>query len=279
MRNGRYITEYHCHSNVSPDGHNTMTEMALAAAEAGVDELCFTDHIETLPWLRWNEPPLQQGSYDWTAMQRQFDEAREALGDRIRLHMGAELGEGSYFPAVADSFFAAAPRRPDFVIGSIHAIRMGDGKFVDPCFIENGDEDYWYDVTAHYVDELQHLLDWGNFHVIGHLTLPERYAKERFGLTLSFDRYEETLRAVLRRTVETGHGIELNTNRAHGFLPGEKWLRIYRELGGEIITLGSDAHVPQHLGSAMEQGQELLAHCGFRYFTTFADGKPAFHKL
>lgn len=279
MRNGRYITEYHCHSTISPDGHNTMAEMALAAADAGVDELCFTDHIETLPWVRWNEPPLPKGSYDWSAMQRQFAEAQRAAGGRIRLHMGVEMGEGSYHPDVADSFLAAAPQAPDFVIGSIHAIRMGDGWFVDPCFIESCDEDYWYEVTSCYVDELAHLLDWGNFHVVGHLTLPERYAKERLGLTLRFDRYEEQLRAILRRVVETGHGIELNTNRGHEPLPGERWLRMYRELGGEIITLGSDAHTPQHLGCAMERGQELLSHCGFRYFTTFAQGKPEFHKL
>ena len=57
MRNGNYITDYHLHSTISPDGNNSMTEMAEAAVRLGVDELCFTDHVEPLHWLRWNDPP------------------------------------------------------------------------------------------------------------------------------------------------------------------------------------------------------------------------------
>lgn len=277
MRNGRYITEYHCHSTISPDGHNTMTEMALAAAEAGVDELCFTDHVEPLPWVRWNEAPLALGSYDWGAMQREFDAAQRAAGGRIRLHMGAELGESTLASATMDSFLDAAPPL-DFTIGSVHAFRKADGMVDDLCWL-GGDEGEWYDACGHYLDELARLVEWGRFHVVGHLTLPRRYAKEMHGIELDLSRYEEQFRAVLRRVVETGHGIELNTNRGHEPLPGETWLRIYRELGDEIVTLGSDAHRPQHLGCAMERGQELLAQCGFRYFATFAQGKPEFHKL
>ena len=87
MRNGHFITDYHCHSTVSPDGHNTMREMAEAAVRLGVDDLCFTDHIEPLPWDRWNEPPKEKHSYDWAPMLAQFREAQEAVGGRIKLHM------------------------------------------------------------------------------------------------------------------------------------------------------------------------------------------------
>ena len=109
MRNGHFITDYHCHSTVSPDGHNTMREMAEAAVRLGVDDLCFTDHIEPLPWDRWNEPPREKHSYDWAPMLAQFREAQEAVGDRIKLHMGTELGECSFAPDVADSFLDDAP--------------------------------------------------------------------------------------------------------------------------------------------------------------------------
>lgn len=116
MRNGHFITDYHCHSTVSPDGHNTMREMAEAAVRLGVDDLCFTDHIEPLPWDRWNEPPKEKHSYDWAPMLAQFREAQEAVGGRIKLHMGVELGECSFAPDVADSFLDDAPPL-DFTIG------------------------------------------------------------------------------------------------------------------------------------------------------------------
>ena len=231
MRNGKYITDYHLHSTISPDGNNSMTEMAEAAVRLGVDELCFTDHVEPLHWLRWNDPPREKGSYDWPAMVRQFEDARAALGDRIRLRMGAELGAR------------------------------------------------WDWIAGRYLDELEKMVSWGRFTVLGHLTLPERYAWERHQVPLNFDRYEERLRAILKAAIDRGLGIELNSNRGNAPLPGEKWLKIYRELGGEVITLGSDAHRPAHIACAMEERQELLKACGFNAFCTFDAGKPVFHRL
>ena len=278
MRNGHFITDYHCHSTVSPDGHNSMREMALAAAEAGVDDLCFTDHVEPLPWVKWNEPPLAEHSYDWQEMLRQFAEAQEAVGERIALHMGAELGECTMAPHVIDSFLDDAPPL-DFTIGSVHTFRAADGSIMDLCWIKSSDEARWYDASERYFDEMERLLDWGRFQVIGHLTLPQRYSKERQGVTLDYDRYEERIRHIMKRAIEKGIGIECNTNRGHQPLPDEKWLRIYHELGGELITLGSDAHTPEYISCKMEERQELLKACGLRYFATFDRKKPIFHKI
>ena len=62
-------------------------------------------------------------------------------------------------------------------------------------------------------------------------------------------------------------------------MPGADILRLYRRLGGEIITLGSDAHRPEDVAASSASGQELLRECGFRYFTTFTGGKPEFKEL
>ena len=255
-----------------------MTEMAEAAVRLGVDELCFTDHVEPLHWLRWNDPPREKGSYDWPAMVRQFEDAKAALGDRIRLRMGAELGECVAAFDVADSFLDTAPQL-DFTIGSVHVYRLESGVWDDFCWVESDDPARWDWIAGRYLDELEKMVSWGRFTVLGHLTLPERYAWERHRVALNFDRYEERLRSILKAAVDRGLGIELNSNRGNAPLPGEKWLKIYRELGGEIITLGSDAHRPQHIACAMEERQELLKACGFAAFCTFDAGKPVFHKL
>lgn len=278
MRDGHFITDYHCHSTVSPDGHNTMREMALAAVDAGVDDLCFTDHVEPLPWVKWNEPALPKGSYDWDKMLRQFAEAREAVAGRMTLRMGAELGECTFALDVMDSFLDAAPPL-DFTIGSVHTFRMADGSINDLCWIRSGEESVWLDTCERYFTEMERLLDWGRFEVLGHLTLPQRYAWERHGLALELDGFEERIRCILRRAIERGIGIECNTNRGNRPLPDAKWLRIYHELGGELITLGSDAHSPAHISCAMVERQELLKECGLRYFATYEQKKPVFHKI
>ena len=278
MRNGRYISDYHCHSRISPDAKVPMIDMARAAVEAGIDELCFTDHVEPLVFFRWNDAPRPIGSYDWDAMVREFRAAQEAYGERIKLRMGAELGEAPFALEVMESFLKSAPPL-DFTIGSAHVFRREDGTVAELYWNTEPDEAMWYSEFDGYVAELERLVDWGKFTVLGHLTLPLRYAKEMAGLELSFDRYEEQLREILRRAIEKGIGIELNTNRGHDPLPGAKWLKLYRELGGEIVTMGSDAHTPDYLGCAMEENQDLLRACGFRYFTTYEQGKPTFHQL
>lgn len=277
MRNGHYITDYHCHSAVSPDGHNTMAEMARAAIEKGVDELCFTDHVEPVPWLRWNDGPLPLHSYDWSVMAQDFAAAQELCGDRIKLRMGAELGEAVLAPKVEASYLDDAPPL-DFTIGSVHVF-WRDGVIDDLCWIQNRDEAVWRRAVESYLDELSALVKWGRFSVIGHLTLPLRYAKENCGLALDISRYDEQFREILRCALDKGIGIELNTNRGGEPLPNERWLKMYRALGGEVITMGSDAHTPDYISCAMEERQELLKHCGFKYFSTFAEGKPIFHKL
>ena len=79
--------------------------------------------------------------------------------------------------------------------------------------------------------------------------------------------------------IRQGRGIEVNTNRGHQPLPGEKWLRMYRDLGGEIVTLGSDAHATRQVGCAIREGQALLRRCGFSRFCTFQRMEPVWHTL
>ena len=278
MRNGHFITDYHCHSTVSPDGHNTMREMAEAAVRLGVDDLCFTDHIEPLPWDRWNEPPKEKHSYDWAPMLAQFREAQEAVGGRIKLHMGAELGECSFAPDVADSFLDDAPPL-DFIIGSVHMTRDENGWF--DLFYIDGDRDdaYYHAVIDAYLEEELKLARWGQFSVLGHLTLPVRCINEMRHKAISFQPHMAQIEEILRTIISKGIGIECNTNRGNTPLPDADILKLYRSLGGEIITLGSDAHVTDHLGCAIPARQELLRSCGFRYFTTFDRMKPTFQAL
>ena len=123
------------------------------------------------------------------------------------------------------------------------------------------------------------LARWGQFQVLGHLTLPLRYINEHHGEHMTFRRHMDRVEEVLRTVIPKGVGIECNTNRGNEPLPGEEILRLYRSLGGEIITLGSDAHRPEDVGCFIRQRQELLRTCGFRYFTTFERGRPLFQAL
>ena len=268
-----YLADYHTHTRFSPDGSATMTEMAQAALDAGMDEICFTDHVEPLVWgsTALREP------YDWTLLTEDFCTAREALGDRIRLRLGMELGDAQWAPEHVGKLLAGAPEF-DFIIGSIHLLSpryQGADLYV---FVPQ-DEAEAQAALEDYLEEALALAKLGGFNVLGHLTLPLRYFNEMRGFHASFDPYEGQIREILKTLIENGRGIELNCNRGNMPLPDEKWLKLYRELGGEVITLGTDAHTTGHVGRSVRERQALLKSCGFTRFCTFEKQKPIWHTL
>lgn len=115
--------------------------------------------------------------------------------------------------------------------------------------------------------------------MLGHLTLPLRYMNENLGEQMTFDGHYDQCREIFRALIESGCGIECNTNRGNVPLPDAPLLKLYREMGGEIITIGSDAHSAEYVGCRVRETQALLRTCGFRYFCTFEGGKPTFRKL
>ena len=150
---------------------------------------------------------------------------------------------------------------------------------MDLYFFHPQDEEEALLGIADYLKLVKRTAEWGQFDVLGHLTLPLRYLNENQGFHLSFDGFEAEVEAILCTVIQNGCGIELNTNRGNAPLPDEKWLRMYRDLGGEIITLGTDAHTPEFAGCAVRERQALLRRCGFTRFCTFEKRRPIWHDL
>lgn len=268
-----YLADYHVHSTVSPDGSASMTEMAEAAIAAGFQEIAFTDHLGL---GAWGGGALRQ-DYDWSPMIREFSEAQASCAQRITLRLGVELGEVPRSPELAERLLAKAPPL-DFIIASIHGL-WGRFQWKDLMLLRERDEAECREEIATYLEVVLATARWGKFSVLGHLTLPLRYMNESRGFHMSFDGFESEVAEIFRVLIENGCGIEVNSNRGREPLPGAKWLRLYRGLGGEIITLGSDAHSTEKVGCAIRKRQELLRECGFTRFCTFDRLQPVWHTL
>ena len=269
-----YPVDYHMHTICSPDGKMTISQAAERAIQCGLREVCFTDHVDCFRW----EDMAPRWSFDWLLLQKQYEEAQEKFGDRIRIKLGAELGDPAVSYERTAAIMGAAPPL-DYILGSIH---MASQRFdyLDLYFMKPHDIPYYRGIIEDYLDNMEELCRWGQFHILAHCNLPLRYIKNNAGVTMTFDDYMDRVEGIFRTIIAKGIGIELNTNKeAPEMLPGEKLLKFYRELGGEIITLGSDAHKVEHIGRRTEDGMELLRQCGFRYLTTFTAGKPEFRPL
>ena len=216
-----YAADYHVHSTCSPDGKMTMSQAAEAALRAGLDEICITDHVDTIYWGS-NEP---RDSFDWDASMTQYLEAVDKFGDKLSIKLGAELGEANLSFDRAEILLNSA-KKLDFSIGSVHTCSE---KFhcLDLYFLEAGKSpDYYAAVIEDYLDSVLAIARWGRFSVLGHLTLPLRYLKEHLNMDLTFDPWRDRIREIFSTVIPKGVGIECNTNRGNRPLPDADLLRV-----------------------------------------------------
>ena len=271
------LTDFHIHSNCSSDGFDTMLDMARASGERGVAVVCFTDHCD-LDHYTTGKPDPNCFDY-WPGALEQYREAREAGLTLPEVRIGIELGEACHDAGRAAEI-AGTPEL-DFVLGSLHSIR-GECDFY--CLPYESRE-HCVDLMHRYLAELTETAALPFVDVIAHIGYTRRYMmKAGFDVRADMASFGDELDLLLRTAVENGTGIEVNTSGLRNALigetiPGFDVVRRYRELGGEIITLGSDAHMVSDAGGGLREGLELIRNAGFRYITGFKNRKPEFIRI
>jgi histidinol-phosphatase (PHP family) len=256
--------DYHMHSEFSADSRSPMAAQCERAIELGLREICLTEHADFVPLDE------TAGFYRPDDYFAELARCREAYGDRLTIRAGVEIGEWHQYDAEASALANSYPY--DFIIGSLHWVR---GELVlDPSYFADKSET---DAYLAYFEELLAMVRHGGFDVIGHLDVPKRAGFAHFGRFESSE-WEEPIRAILHAAIEKGIGIEINTGTARRSVaepgPTVDVLRWYRELGGEILTIGSDAHRPDHLAYAFDRVPAMLAAAGITRITNFEGRKP-----
>ena len=258
--------DYHMHSRVSFDGHDTGEALARAALDAGLKEICFTDHIDYDPMGTMGNMAFDTEEYN-------------AEYDRLSLP-GLKIRRGMEFGMTRDNvpqFRKELQRRPfDFVLGSIHFVD-GLDVYMPP---------FWEGKTVFEAERrcLEETLACVKVHtdydVLAHLPYIGKSPSNPVHRPVPYEDHREIIDEILKTLAENGKGLELNTSgldRCGGFLPTADYFRRFRELGGEIVTIGSDAHRTDRVGQYSREACELLKGI-FGYVCTFEDRKPIFHK-
>jgi histidinol-phosphatase (PHP family) len=257
------------HSQFSCDAKNTMEEMCRAAVEIGLTEVAVTDHLDLHP-----KDPCP-GFYRPDDYFAELARCRELFAGQLVIRAGIEVGDDHRFLAGNSAIVESRPY--DFAIGSVHWVD-DEAPFGRPFFLSHrGDWAY-----ANYFREMTEKAKATTCDVIGHLDLIKREGTEYYG-PFEAELYRGELRAILRTLVERGKGIEINTSgwrRSAGEpCPGLPILKWYAELGGEILTIGSDSHRTPHVGLFWDEAVALAKEAGLRWLTTFEDRKPTQHRL
>ncbi|MFH1654545.1 MAG: histidinol-phosphatase HisJ family protein [Pseudomonadota bacterium] len=263
-----YLIDYHIHTRLSNDSNADPFEVCEAAVKAGLNEIALTDHCEF--------GPKYPGFADHKECQKILEACRSKFGDKLTIRAGIETGDVHLFMDKVKDILNAFDY--DFVIGSAH---YGFG--LKPAW-----EKEFFDVGRReafegYFKQVDVLAKVGDFDILGHIDLIKRDA---FKHGVEYDGpkpYEHIIRSILKSIIERGKGLEINTSPLRRGLqepcPDQEILKWYHEMGGSIITFGSDAHKPADVGADIRKMMRLAKSIGFKTFATFERRKLKLIKI
>ena len=273
--------DMHMHTWFSTDSEACPRDMADEAVRKGLKTICFTDHFDKDD-LEWGE----EGIFDVDAYFVEMQKLQEEYAGKLNIRIGIELGLRTY---LKDYYEELTKKYPfDFVIGSVHNVPYkkdaeGNILYTDPAaeklFTDRTDKEAYRLMME---TTLENVRTSDCFQTLGHLDYVVRYGKSR-EKEYSYTDYADIIDEILKLLIEKEKGLEVNSAGLKYGLPfahpHPDVLKRYSELGGEIITIGADAHKPEHIAYDFAKAEEILKSCGFKYYTEFFEQKPVFKQL
>jgi len=253
--------DYHMHSHHSCDCQATLADMCRAAIDQGIAEIGFTEHYD----LVQSESPECRDSFRLVPWAAELERCREEFAGQLTIRAGVELGEPHRYAAQARALLARYPF--DYALGSLHW--AGPDNVFDVNYFKRLPAAEAY---GRYFTELEQMARLGGFDILSHLDVPVRAA---FGVYGGYDPsdYEALIRPVLRACIDNGLALDLNTAalraRPKLLTPNVDILRWYADMGGQRVTLGSDAHRPDQVGSHLPEALAAARAAGLKYLTFF----------
>ncbi len=269
------LADYHLHSNFSGDSNTPMESMIEKAIALGLQVICFTEHQDIdfpeLPDVPSTKFDLNTDSYLYELLR-----LRKKYEGQIEIGFGVELGLQPHLTKELPIY--ARSHEFDFIIGSTHLCKRQDVYY--PSYFEGRSDEEAY---REYFEEVYlNIKKFQNFDVCGHLDYVVRYGATK-DKDYCYEKYADIFDKILTFLIEHEKGIEVNTGGLSRGMreqnPCVGILKRYRELGGELITIGSDAHTPDTIGYSFDKVNSLLKELGFGYYCIYQNRIAEFKKL
>lgn len=260
-------TDLHMHSSFSGDSQAPMEAMIVSAIRKGLTHICFTEHIDR----DFPTDHHENFSVDTPAYLAAYNALSEKYRGQINIYFGIELGLQPYLSGFYEEYIQQYPF--DYCIGSSHLVDGRDPYYKD--FFEGRDEASVY--RRYFETILENLDAFSSMDSYGHLDYIVRYGPDQ-NRYYTYEKYADLLEEILKKLIDKGIALECNTSGFRYGLghpnPCEEILTRYRQLGGELLTIGSDGHSPEHVAFAYEKLGGLLRSCGYTHYTIFEKRIP-----
>ena len=271
-----FLCDYHTHTRFSFDGDPSATHDAMCrrALEVGLDHIAFTDHCD----VNGEVEKLYDFPFDPAASWAAMTEVKEKYKGRLNVVCGIELGNATQYPEAARAVLDAHPY--EFVIGSLHNLnRVPDFCVMSFDHMSDGLIRQLFDRS---LAETLEMVAFPGITTLGHLTYMHRYVTLA-GKKLDFKPYYDQIEAIYRALIAHDVALEINVStlwKGLGIsLPTMELLKLYKDCGGKLITIGSDAHAPENLGKAIRKGYAILETVGFHEVLTVQDGQRVLQSI
>lgn len=258
------LFDTHIHSIHSFDGNHSVSDMCDGAIKNGAIGVCFTDHCD----IDMND--FEPRAFAEKAF-KNISDVKEHYKGKLEVLNGVELGQGIYRKEL--SLEILNKYNYDFVIGSIHNLEnMEDFYFLDYKKY-NVDE-----LLTRYFEDLLKLVEWNKADTLAHITYPLRYIVAREHINVDMTRYNELIHAIFETLIKNDKALELNVSGLFmdmkDTLPNISYIKMYHDMGGKLVTVGSDSHYSEKVCLGLDRGYDILKECGYTEFTVFENRKP-----
>lgn len=261
-----YYCDYHIHSEFSFDSSSSLKDICDEAIKKGLKEIAITDHIDCNA-----EKIGLLNAYDAQKAEYAVAEIKEEYKDSLTVIYGAEFGQVSECPDIAEKYLSEYDF--DFVLGSVHNLPdCPDFFHINYAGMFDCEINYQF---KRYLEELKKTVLFGGIDSMAHLFYPVRYIEER-GRKINFKLFEEDILSILSLMAERDIALEINVKgfrKDQGPNPDENTVKSFISLGGNNITVGSDAHTPDVVGCNISDGYNIIKKFGLDYISVMRNGK------
>lgn len=284
--------DYHLHCEYSDDSNEPMENQIQEAITLGLDEMCFTDHVDYGIKRDWDDPEgiiirhaVEHGKeVDLVLANVNYPKYFEALNmyqkkyaSSISIKKGLEFGIQSITVDAYEKLYASYQDDLDFILFSMH--QVNNLEFWTQDFQKGKTQKEYND--EYYKEIYQTMQMFHHYSCLAHLDLMARYDENGI---YPFENEKDIIAEILKYAIRDGKGIEINTSSwKYGLKdtqPSRAILKLYKDLGGKIITVGSDAHETKYLASHIKDAYAILKNeIEINEICTFDHMQPIFHKI
>lgn len=261
----------HLHTNNSPDAMQSIDELCLAAIQNNLSGISICDHAEVSLFHMADFFELIKGSV------RDTERARIKYGDSLKILQGIEISEFFWDDSKVKTFLSLG--NYDVILGSVHRVDcIGHTDSYSRVDMKHTPHEHLHKFISIYFDDMVRMIRGYDFDVLSHLTVPLRYINGKYGRNVDISPYTDKIEEILDLIIKKGIALEVNTSgigtNFDDFFPDENIIRKYKSMGGELITIGSDAHTSDRVGYGIDKAKKLLSDIGFRCYHYYEKRKP-----